>query len=178
MGILAFENELWFIALPAIVIVTLLMLRTTRRKLSHPQNDLQSYAREQIARLKDQHEMKGDMEQLLVDIQELSRKINAQLDTKFAKLEASIRAADERISALQRLNQSAGSQSSINLMIDDDVASAAVEPVPDDPAPAPPAPVNTARVFALADEGKSAVEIAQLTGEAVGEIELKLRLRR
>lgn len=44
-----------------------------------------------------------EMERLLVELEEMARKINAQIETRFAKLEQSIADADRRIAALRIL---------------------------------------------------------------------------
>ncbi|RMF82773.1 MAG: hypothetical protein D6744_05740, partial [Planctomycetota bacterium] len=56
--------------------------------------------REQLARLRDQKEIRVSLEELLLQLEEASRRVNAQLDTKFARLEAAIRDADARIAKL------------------------------------------------------------------------------
>ena len=154
------------------MLVTFLMLRNTRRRLADPGHSPQAYAREQVARLKDQHDMKGDMEQLLVQLQELSRQINAQVDTKFAKLEVSMMAADERIAALEHLLKMAQGRPGLDVTIAQD--GSAGMPAPE----APPVDPKRQAIYDLADDGKSALEIAKKTGHPTGEIELILKLRK
>ena len=164
-----------FAILLGVVLLVALMLRMTYRKQRNPGPTPSSFAREQLAKLKEEHAVKGNLEELMVQLQELSREINAQIDTKFAKLEASIRSADERIDTLYHLLRGrAQEQPTVDTIISDD--GAGEEPPPDESgAEAPDSP--RAKIYALADSGKSAVEIAHHTGQAPGEIELILSLR-
>src|SRR5262245_41987123 len=43
------------------------------------------------------HALRRDLDDLLVELQDLSRRITAEIDTRFAKLEAAMRDADRRI---------------------------------------------------------------------------------
>ncbi len=114
--------------------------------------------------LAQQRGVEREMSNLLVELSEMSRQISAQLDTRAAKLDLLIREADEKIAALKGL--SGGS---------------AVE------SPRPPAmrlvqpPVEVdrrdAEIYALADRGQPASEIARQLNRPAGEVELILALR-
>jgi len=104
--------------------------------------------------------LRRDLETLIGELQDLSRKIGAEIDTRYAKLEASIRDADRRIAVLSRLTRETGGQAD---------------------GPAQESPGNDSRyaaVYELADAGFSCVEIAKDLGKTPGEIELILNLRR
>ncbi len=121
--------------------------------------------------------IKDDMQALLVELQDLSRKINAQIDTRFAKLEAAIADADRRIEVLQRLSRAARGEPVVDVTIGEESPDRpAADPSPTSAAPAHP-PIRHAVVYDLADTGKSPVEIAQALGRTPGEIELILALR-
>ena len=60
--------------------------------------------REQRARLRDQQQVRQAMEELLAQLEEVTRRIDTDVDTRFAKLEGLLRAADERIRVLQKSN--------------------------------------------------------------------------
>jgi len=121
--------------------------------------------------------IKDDMQALLVELQDLSRKINAQIDTRFAKLEAAIADADRRIEALQRLSRAARGEPVVDVTIGNEAPGGSPpDPPPASAAPAHP-PIRHAAVYDLADTGKSPVEIAQALGRTPGEIELILALR-
>jgi hypothetical protein len=123
--------------------------------------------------MKDRRGMQGDLQELIIELEELSRKINAQIDTKFAKLEASIMHADKRIEALRSLIQQGTGQSDVDVMIDDERD----ESAPNDSDSRVPADPRHAQVYALADARKSSTEIACETGIPTGEVELILALR-
>jgi len=93
------------------------------------------------------------MENLLVDLAELSRQIGAQLDTRAAKLELLIKQADERIAQLKG------------------------QPVEEPPAPPVENESRYIEIYRLADAGQSTVQIAQQLNRPQGEIELILALR-
>jgi uncharacterized membrane protein YccC len=114
-----------------------------------------------------QEQLRRDLEQLLGELQDLSRKIGAEIDTRFAKLEAAMRDADRRIAVLTRLSR------------------AGEAPTPSEASPASEAPSGRSDedprytvVYELADAGFSAVDIARDLGKTPGEIELILNLRR
>lgn len=84
--------------LSAIAIMLILMRRHQFRSATR-----RDVSREQIARLRDQRNLQQSMDELLLQIEEMSRQVSAQLDTKYAKLELVIRDADERIARLENL---------------------------------------------------------------------------
>ncbi len=105
-------------------------------------------------------ELRRDLDELMVELQELSRKIGAEIDTRFAKLEAAIRDADRRIAVLNRL---ARGQEATPLS---------------DPTPASDGDTRHQVDYELADAGLTPVEIARDLGKTPGEVELILNLRR
>lgn len=154
--------------------------------------------------LSTQRRIENQMTELLVELEKMSRQMNAQLDTRAAKLEELIRQADERLEALRQagLGGEAGTRA-----IERELRSALrIEPReefgPDDAvdvggaggvganseggrggggggggAPIPIDPRH-AMVYRLADQGRSAGEIAREVGQPAGEVELILALRR
>ena len=137
-----------------------LMLLASRRRVSGKSAITDHEARSRAISARNKLQVRGDMERLLVDLQELSRQINASIDTRFCKLEVLINNADERIRQLQALGLDT-----------------------QNPADQPPAlehkPVDPQRqmMYQLADSGKSPVQIAQATNKTAGEVELILALR-
>ncbi len=101
-----------------------------------------------------------DLEQLIGELQDLSRKITAEIDTRFSKLESAIRDADRRIAVLSRLSRTTGTKTD------------------ERPAEDQNEDIRYAIVYELADAGFSPVEIAKDLGRTPGEIELILNLRR
>lgn len=101
---------------------------------------------------------------LLAELAEMSRRISAQLDVRAAKLQDLIRQADARIEKLSGLDSTPAAQADDLIDVEPAHEAVAVDP--------------NANVYALADEGRSAGEIASRLGRPKGEIELILALRR
>jgi IS30 family transposase len=160
------------------VIALLVLVTTSMRRRSRQSKDYApDAARQRMEELKAQRGVKSDMEQLLGEIQQLSRKISAEIDTKFAKLEASIADADRRIRTLQQLTQTAEGKRTVDVIVGDDGDAAATPASSSDEPRTTSAADRHVRVYELADTGKSLVEIAQTLGRPPGEIELILALR-
>lgn len=146
-----------------------LMLILTRRRVRRGQNSPRAYAREQIARLRQEREVQHQVQGVMVELNQLSRQINAQVDTRYAKLQAVIRHADERIDVLTRLVHAADGTPTIDVTVGDEAN-----------APTPPAEEEDrarSHILALADAGRSAAEIARDVDKTPGEVELILALR-
>jgi hypothetical protein len=130
-------------------------------------------------------EVATELQAILADLEETSRRLTAQLDNRYTRLEQLLAEADEKIHKLEQLTQPPGTQA---------VASPATAPVPQGVLTdaqrtlarlrtergAPPAERDPAYlpIYTLADRGKSSREIAQELGRQPGEIELILALRR
>lgn len=144
----------------AVIALSLLMLslRRKQRRIQHDPDRTSSVREPPPAPKK--AELRRDIEDLLVELQDLSRKISAEIDTRFAKLEAAIHDADRRIAALQRLTRQAQKQA---------VNKTNNSAEPDD---------RHSIVYELADAGHTPVEIAKDLGKTPGEIELILNLRK
>jgi len=127
--------------------------------------------RDHLARARQTQQVRNDMDSLMVELEEMSKRMGAQLDAKTMYMEKVIREADERILQLQALQSTAPPGS-------------APAPAPDtrqgDTSPTSDAgsvdPV-THEVYALADQGKGARDIAAALSEPVGKVELILALR-
>ncbi len=157
-----------------VVLLVIIMMRLAARKQRQAGTTPQSHARDHVAKLKEEHAVKGDMRELMVELQDLSRDINAQIDTRFAKLEVSIRAADERIDVLERLLRAADGRPTIDTVVSGDAESPLL---PQEQPPAGLPEPQHGRIYDLADGGKNSIQIAQETGKTPGEIELILSLR-
>ncbi len=158
----------------AILALTFVMI-STRRRIRATRADQGPSARETYRRLSQETETKRDLEAVMLELDQLSRQTMGRLDTKFAKLEAVIRDADERIATLTRLLRDPGNDPPLDLTVADE------EPASVRKTPAEP---NTsveprhAAVYQLADAGLSALDIARELDRTTGEIELILSLRR
>ena len=131
-------------------------------------------AREHLERLKTTDGMRGDLETLMVEIEELARRLGAQLDAKAVRLETLIDQAEAAARRLEKAQQTPLTPS----------PTPPPAPPPAPPPPPPPATPGqpaadplTRSVYALADEGHSARDIALRLGEHTGKIELILGLR-
>jgi len=95
------------------------------------------------------------METLLLEIHEMSREMNALIDTKMHVLEALLKRAEE---AAERLESTTSA-----------VEANTEKPVENS---------RYAEIYMLADEGNDAAEIARIKNMHQGEVELILNLRR
>ena len=133
-------------------------------------------------------EVATEVQSLLGDLEETSRRLTAQLDNRYTRLEQLLAEADDRIRRLEELTPTAQPSSS---------SAPAAAPAPAVPEPvltdaqrtlarlrtergAPPAAQDPAYqpIYTLADRGRNSREIAQELGRQPGEIELILALRR
>lgn len=149
------ESTRWMLISVAALTVIYAVVRT-RFKKKDPLDDPPHFSS-----LSQQRGVEREMSNLLVELSEMSRQISAQLDTRAAKLDLLIREADEKIAALKNLGT-----------------------MPDTPAPPlrlvqPPPDIDPrhAEIYALADQGRSASDIARQLNRPTGEIELILALR-
>ena len=125
--------------------------------------------------LSQQRSVERQMQNLLVDLSDMARQMNAQIDTRAAKLEQLIKEADERIAALRRVDGAAPQK-----MPTEPVAtSPPIEPAPSIQVPTLSFELDPrhAEIYSLADQGAGVSEIAKRVGQPTGEIELILALR-
>jgi DNA-binding protein H-NS len=153
----------WFVICLAIVTVIYAVIRPMFKKKDPL--DKPPFQRS----LSQQRSVERQMQNVLVELAEMSRQITAQLDTRSAKLEALLREADQKLAALRQAVQQ--SNSSETLASPDHSANPA-------PPPQQAADPQTVEVYTLADQGRTAREIAQQLDRPSGEIELILALRR
>ena len=177
-----------------LVLLSLVMMFRKRR-----QRDTQRVTpREQLQRLRERQAVKDDLERIMVEVEELSRRFGAQLDQKTIQLERLIAEADERIAELRRLSgeddssyggndagdyiaatsnfETPATNATAADNVDDD--SGAVPAATDAQSDADPHTTLAERVGELADQGLDAVAIARQLDEHVGKVELILALRR
>lgn len=145
----------WVVIALAVLTICYAMLRPLFKR----RDPLERHATPSLAQ---QRVVEREMSNLLVELSEMTRQLNAQLDTRAAKLEQLIRDADERIALMRTIQGSAIATSA------DQVAHPG-EPPEVDP--------QHAKVYALADQGTPLQEIAQRVGLLIGEIQLILALR-
>lgn len=153
----------------ALLIVMGLMMRLHKRRRQQGQR---LTAREQLERASQQQALRNDLEQVMVEVEQLAKRLGAQLDAKAVRLEQLIRQADARITALGGLDQR-------------DAPAPSAFPSDDPPPDRAPSGIDAAQADALsrsvcelADRGLSPVQIARELGEHVGKVELILALRK
>jgi hypothetical protein len=139
---------------------------------------------EHLERMKQARGMRGDMEELMVEIEQMAKRLGAQLDAKAIRLEQVIREADQRIETLRRL-QDGSRRADDSSPLPERPASDAAPPgvlgtvnphSPSKPAEEPDDPLARS-VYRLADQGLDAEQIAAQLREHVGKVELILALR-
>lgn len=185
--------------LAGVVIVVTMIMISTRRRAADRGSSPRAYAREQLAKIREQDGMRDDLQELMMQLEKLAREINAQVDTRFAKLEKAIADADARLAELKRLgvqgatpvdaapDQPASEPEAPEATLPESeggegVADGAVADGGVADASEPTAPVDAAesleqQVVELARAGKSPLEIARALGRDVGEVELIIKLK-
>ena len=139
-----------------LVIGTLFLRRArTRRKGSTVDGRAAAQARVHNSRLATQ--AREDINELMIRLEELSREICGQIDTRFAKLEHAILEADAILAALRAAS-------------DAPAAAAAESAAPTDP--------KHVEVCRRAQQGQTELVIARDMGMPIGEVELILSLQR
>ena len=157
-----------------IVAASGLILMRTRQKIRTAQRRSGPRVREMYERLSEEQASRRDLDETILQLDQLARQVGAMIDTKYAKLEAVIRDADQRIALLSKLTETpqAANSSKLDVTVGDDAPAgrgARTPEVKDD---------HRTTIYRLADEGKSALEIAQALDQPTGEVELILALRR
>lgn len=149
----------------------LMMLRKRRAKASR-----RISPHEQIERNQQHRGMRGDLEDLMVEIEQLSKRFGAQLNAKSIQLENLMEEADRRIAELQHLQANPPSASQDPQTLPDFAPTENGLTGLESQATVGEDPLSKA-VFALADQGHPPEDIARKLDEHVGKIELILALR-
>lgn len=118
-----------------------------------------------------QRSIEREMESLLVELHEMARTMNAQIETRVAKLEVLLREADERSRRLEKL-----------LSQQPPVAQVPERPAlsitPVEPEPSEAEDDRWGEIRDLASQGLSDRQIASRVGRPLGEVEFVLNLLR
>ncbi len=116
----------------------------------------EAMSQERIERNKQLGGMRTDLEELMVEIEQMAKRLGAQLDAKAIQLEHLIEEVDEKIGQAQQSNTT--------------IANPGQQPSqPSDPL--------ARSVYELADQGVEPTDIAQKLDEHIGKVELILALR-
>ncbi len=159
------------LAVLALCGLTIVML-STRRRLNKSRTPVPPPMRERIESMQRERVATRDIEQIMLELDELSRQVHGRLDTKLARLEVVIHDADQRIARLEQLERAEATGTRFEVTL------GAEQPV-DSPGGVSPTEDNRhAAVFELAEQGLTSVGIAQRVGKTTGEVELILALQR
>ncbi len=158
-----------------LALITLALLMRYRKRRQRFVRAARPTPHEQLERSHQFRGLRGDLEQLMVEVEQLAKRFATQLDAKSIELQKLMREADQRIDELRRL-----SERDLNAPTN----ASAFELRPDEPPPADPADAGiedrnaiARRIYAMADAGMQPEQIAQELSEQIGEVELILALR-
>ena len=180
--------------LAGVALITTWLVMRVRKRRAAGEDRADLTPRELIERNRQHDALRGDLEDLMVEIEQLTRRFGAQLDAKSIHLEKLLDDAEQRIAELKGLADAAtgastappGNAEATRTPTDKAKAARAPRAAPDDEAPAvAPAAGDDAspddpladRVYQLADAGQDPVAIARHLNEHVGKVELILALR-
>ena len=169
----SFLSENPILAIVLVLGVGVFFLIYTRRRISRRQSQPSqrgpvatrfSHSAADLGR----RDLQNSMEKLLLELEDLSREINSQVDTRLRALNLLVQEADQKIRELRRMQG---------------LPEGKGPSVPEMPPPREePHPEVTsqryAKVYSLAEKGLSVVEIAHELDMLTGEVELILALRR
>ena len=167
-------SGLWMFLL-VLCLVTLSLMLVRIRQSRRPVRPKPSIRRELDA-MRGRSDLHRSADELLIQLEEMARRINAQVDTKFAKLDRVVMDADERLAKLEAALGRADRlaiESSASGGCESSGADAQAAPVLADH----PTDTRHAGVYDLADAGKPPLEIAERLGMPLGEVEVILNLR-
>lgn len=164
------------------MLLMFLVMMNLRRKIS-ARHEAKEEPRERIERVRQANGMQNDLRQMMVELEDLTRRFGSQLDARSAKLEALIEEADAKIAQLQRLSGKPGAAAPAaaprgpkTMGKGKDLASGESVELPAAAEPEELDPLSGA-VYKLADQGKKPPDIARELGEHIGKVELILALR-
>lgn len=140
------------------------VLRSLRQRMRRHDHDTNLTGAERVERARQNHGMESDLRQMMVELEDLTRRFSAQLDAKSMRLERLLEEADQKIAQLKQLRDAPGIAEDVQA----NHASAEV-PEPVDPL--------AAEIYRLSDAGKRPRDIARQLDEQVGKVELILNLR-
>ncbi len=147
-------TTIWLMVVAAILTIVYAMVRPWMRGKRDPLTRSSPFSS-----LSQQRQIEAQMNNLLVELAEMARKITVQLDTRSAKLEELIRQADQRIEQMGHVPPvAAAAVPHMRLKIEPDH--------------------HTQQVYDLADQGRNVHEISKQLQRPQGEIELILALRK
>ncbi|MEM9251346.1 MAG: hypothetical protein AAGB29_03255 [Planctomycetota bacterium] len=163
---------IWLLLLGIVLVIAYLFI-SIRAKRRRSATDPSLSATEQIERNRQLKGMRGDLETIMVEIEQMAKRVGHQLDAKATRLEQLINEAELKIAQLDRAQNGHDSPA-------DDSPPASASSNDATPAPASDESQDDdrrRRIYALADAGHDAHEIALELNEMPGTVELILNLR-
>lgn len=177
LGGFEFEHALLFLGL---LLITVALISRYRKQRRHLDSRSRLTPEETIERARQIRGLRGDLEQLMVEVEQLAKRFSAQLDAKAMQVEQEVSRADERIAHLRQLMEVDSPMAACGPGDEEDTSLTAEGSILDLVSTASNSHGEDAlakRVFALADAGLSAVDIARQLDEQIGKVELILALR-
>ena len=164
------------------VTISLLLLRRRVRQSVDPRESGQ----QMLERFRRQARVADSLDGMAIQLEELARRVSAQVDTRFAKLEAVIRDADERIARLEALLAATNGKQPPPAVTEHNAEQPAPAAKPrrrgrskarerDPDTIAAISPMHR-QVLELRQQGRGADEIARALGLPLGEVEVILNL--
>ena len=176
-----------------VIIISFVMVRHAYRNYSRRKNRPHLSPQQKLRQSAEQgREICYEIGELMAELNDLSRQINGQLDTRLTRLDILLQQADERIAQLKSLSPSDDSTAAVSPgdkptppapvtveLIDEDAADP-TEPPPAGTAPeSPPSKLETPQareIVERSNRGQSIQDISREMGRPTGEIELILAL--
>lgn len=170
-----------------ILLATMVLLRNARKHSKRRAAEPDLTPAERLTEIRSTAAREGAHELQAARAAEVARHYATLIDNKIEHLEQVIQEAEDKIDQLERATQNTGILPPELMAAPEPSPAETAEPEPpivQTPKPAVQEPPRTksadplnAKVFELADQGLSAVEIARQTGTHTGKIELILALR-
>lgn len=163
------EAETWQYGIAVVGILFIIMAMFSLGRARSRTAASRDTGRDHVDRARQKQNVRNELESLMVDINRMARDLGGQLDAKIIHIEKATKEADERIAQLEALRDSLNDPSAMGQPTADQLITPQASADQADPL--------TKEVYALADAGKGAREIAQQLDEHVGKVELILALR-
>lgn len=162
------NSSQWFVLVVGILATLYLIMKPKLRKGKDP------LAAPPPLSVSQQRQIERDISNLMVEMLETARQMTAQLDTRATRLELLIQEADQKLAEMKQATAGRVEIPKVESVAHETVALPAEKE--GTTAELPPDPRH-GEVYALADEGRAAHEIARRLNRPNGEIELILALR-
>lgn len=178
VGMIGFQLRDVVLLLGLVLVTVSLMMKLRKRR---KQSAAAPTSRERLEQMTQHRGLRGDLETLMVEIEQMARRLGAQLDAKAIRLEKLLDEADEKITRLGGDASAAGHARAAvgcegaggtggNGSRGEAGSAVALQDQP-------PPDELTASVYRLADQGLEPAAIAERLSEHVGKVELILALR-